>query len=279
MNKKLLSAAVSAALVGGAGLQTASADYIFGPYFDTRSGSATVVSTITKFGSTTGWAYLYKDLAVLDQRCTHADVPGEQSPNDLTTFNIGRVNPDGSLFVIFSGVDDVGGADGIAPGFNGMFVVEDFAGESESTMAGEVIVFEGGTGDIFSYRMLNHPFDMVAGTEGGATEGEGLFDELGYGSTTSLGGVFGDEPIQGTPTVLWHPGVNTSWFVMAPAAQMFNIPTPDLRLEIALAGTPVTAGAAGDYYTPVSSMTAGSAVALPRPPSCSTALPSCGWRI
>jgi hypothetical protein len=236
MKKKLVSAAVSAALIGSLGaVQTANADSVLGPLFNTQDGVFTFASIITKQDRSlppvpTHWIYLYKDLNNLTANCQHSDGDGRQTVNDLGTFFLGNNFAPGGT--VFPDVDNTSTGFYIAPGFTGMFTVSNDS-VSESSIAGEVLIADVNTGNVLSYRMINDPQETA----------EANFDDIAYGAFASQ--VVVDGGIPAAPVALWHrqSALSAEWFVMAPRDDMVDPTVPNLTLTISFAGNRPAGGA------------------------------------
>ncbi len=248
MKKKILAAAVSAALVGGIGVKTASADAVFAPYFDARAGNETIISLVTKadydpaegvvdevgesITPAPNWIYLYKDPADLTAPCLHADFQGDMTPNDLGSFLIRAQQ------TIFDDNTSLGGY--ITPGFAGLLAVstggpiDSETGErplerSEGTLEGEGIVLDGVFAELYTYRMANNPRSVS----------EDGFDDISFDAEGSIITELypGDDGVVGqAPVAIWHPaGITTVWQLTTMQVNMFRPQVPNLRLEVAFA--------------------------------------------
>lgn len=243
MKKKILAAAVSAALVGGIGVKTASADAVVAPFFDTREGRGTVISTVVKtfLGIdpliTTvepNWIYLYKDPVQLRDNCQHADSRGRQTLNDLGTFSLENAA------TIFADTTSTGGF--IAPGFTGILAISTDDEFPEGTLAGESIIVDSTFGAVLGQRLINDP----------SSTDEGGFDAVSFGSPNSLtlgiGGLGGAAQAQ-APVAIWHPTdiLLTAWNLISARTNMFTDfqPVPDLSLSVAFANG---VGVSGFFY-------------------------------
>lgn len=138
MRKRLLSAVLSAGIIGGA-TTTAKAESLLLPYFSTKGGNDTVISLAESVGY--DWfmdiVFMYKDLSKLTDRCTHFNVPLLFTGFDLTSI---WASTGQSVFG-----DKYSAAGGIGTGYEGYVVATDFA-EYDDYFRGEGIVINLGTG-------------------------------------------------------------------------------------------------------------------------------------
>jgi hypothetical protein len=218
------------------------ADAIIAPFFDTRGTSNTFVSVVTKDPQnlgpgvtdiTTHWVYLFKNLANNNEQCQHSDGNGQQTVNDLGTFDLKNRQT-----MVETGTTST--AHTIAPGFAGMFTIwnNSNVGASENSLAGEVIFLSDGR--VGSYRMLNDP----------AGVSEGNFDDAGYGAfgiSTFPNTPPGQGPgfVEQPPLLIWHPTaiLTTQWLISVLDANMDEIPVPNMAVELALADADFVNGA------------------------------------
>jgi hypothetical protein len=219
MNKKIISTAVSAALLAAVGgLQTVSAqsgggDTVFGHTYGTVPGTFTIVSLVSKNGGTPRWTYLFKDdTAEITEECRHQDRAGRATPNDVGTFVLPFENA-----AFGDSTSDLGVFS--APS-EGMFAVstQQTGQGSEGALYGEVINLDVRNGILFfSYRMNNHPYN----------QNELRFNEIGYPylNVDDSGDFFGhDGPDSTLPTLIFHPDTlfATSWLLVATGYEMLT---------------------------------------------------------
>jgi hypothetical protein len=235
MRSALRSVAYGAVLTCTAG--AAMGDALLAPFYDTTTG-ATFASVITKdFQSpavgpyNTVWTYWFKNsLTDLDEACSRSSrsVTAAQASNDLTTFNVGSGN------TVFPG--DTGSMSAISPTV-GMFAVANGRTGDEHSMAGEVLFVSNAstTGTLISSgRMVNDPSETSADN----------FDDMAYGA-------FGSN-VTVAPVLLWHPMslISTNWIVSVVDADMEDLATTNLWVELAVARqTAGTNGTGGNYQT------------------------------
>ena len=205
INKALMAASLGL-ITGLTGIQTANADAILFPYFDTRPGYVTFVALANKSSAEDWhWTYRYDDPSTTDvNECFHLQGFGETVANDFISVDIS--NTFGSNMGLPSGTDTTSSAFHIGPGWQGLLTVYNYTGDypgtptGENTLAGEASVIKLSTGEIFKYEAANDFF----GTS------EGNLDDMAYGAA---GGVTGSTVM---PTVIWHPTsiINTSIYVV-----------------------------------------------------------------
>ncbi len=241
--KALFIKSMAVAALSCVGSSAIFADAVIAPFFDTRSGSETFVSVVTKDPGNLGagvtdivthWVYLFKNPVNKNEECQHSDGNGKQTVNDLGSFDL--VN---RVTMVETGTTST--AHTIAPGFAGMFTIWNNSnlGVSENSLAGEVVFITDGR--VGSYRMVNDPFGVS----------EGNFDDAGYGAFAGTNAFPNTPPGQGTgkveqpPVLIWHPAsiLTTQWVVSVLDKDMDEIPVPNLAVELALADADFVNGA------------------------------------
>jgi hypothetical protein len=232
MKKRLFGSMMAAAMLSGL-TTTASADALLGPFFDTRQGSLTLPTVVTKgFAApvntvfTTDWLWFFKSsLTELDEECQFTSGPGSQKANDMTTWDAS------SGAAIFDPSTSEGMMQEL-PNQVGMFMVGNGMNGDENAMAGETIFLSLTSSGFFftSYRMINDPLETTTSN----------FDDVAYGA-------FGS-PVTVAPLLMWQPGslFLTNWIVSVVDANMQNT---NLWVEVQVA-TPIQgSNGAGTNYT------------------------------
>lgn len=236
MKKRLFGSMMAAAMLSGL-TTTASAEALLGPFFDTRSGSLTLPTVVTKgFAApantvfTTEWLWFFKSsLTQLDEACQFTSGPGSQKANDMTTW---EASSGAAIF-------DPSASPGMMqplPNQVGMFIVSNGinAGD-EHAMAGETIFLSLTSSGFFftSYRMVNDPTSQFTTN----------FDDIAYGAQGSLVNV--------APLLMWQPSTlfSTNWILSVVDDTMTDLTNTNLWVEVQVA-TPTQGGnGAGNQYT------------------------------
>ncbi len=240
INKAIMAASLGlvTSLTGLTGLQTASADAILFPYFNTQPGYVTLIALANKSSAVDWhWTYRYDDPSTpLINECFHLQGFGTTVANDFVSVDISDTL--GTNMGLPTGIDTSSMTFNIGPGWKGLLTVYNYTGTypgtptGESTLIGEASVVNLSSGEIFKYQAPNDFF----GTS------EGNLDDMAYGAA---GGVTGSTEM---PSVIWHPTslVDTSFYVVVADIDMavqsgFSSPSAAITLAD-VNGTP------GNFY-------------------------------